>query len=191
MYHKTSNVLAFWRPTDPYAYLGQWYESKFLFNQQIMNELPHQITDLPLFKNKLQVVMKMLDNETYLNAEKFMMMGKASLFGDNIIFDQMSKTDSPKMQKDLGRKVANFDEVIWNTYSKDIVILGNYLKFNQNKQLKDQLLDTAGTTLVEGSPLDKIWGVGLKFDDVNITDLTKWKGTNYLGKCLMFVRDIL
>ena len=183
------SYIAFWRPDDPYNYMGQWYVSDFKFNNDDIINLPNYITSLSLYTNKINVVNKLGSNIIYNSAEKFMMMGKAALFDDDFIFNKMLNTDSPKTQKALGRKVKNFDEHTWNAYNKDIVILGNYLKFSQNEILKNNLESTKSKVLIEGSPLDKIWGVGLRFDDPDIQYKNKWKGTNYLGECLEYVRD--
>lgn len=120
-----------------------------------------------------------------------MMMGKAALFRDNTAFNRMGQTDSPKDHKRLGRTVKNFVEADWNRYSQDIVKIGNYLKFSQNEVLKKYMKDTENAILVEASPLDNIWGIGIRFDDPDVQFIDKWKGTNYLGECLMFVRQVL
>jgi ribA/ribD-fused uncharacterized protein len=184
-------IIAFWRPGDPYAYMGQWYESEFQLNNEIISTLPKRITDLMLFKNKRVVIDMLANHVTFNSAEKFMMMGKAALFDDAKIFRIMAKCNDPKEQRRLGRHVTNFDEEMWTVYCNDIVKLGNYLKFSQNQTLGRQLLNTGNAMLVEGSPMDRIWGVGLKFDDPAILDKNKWRGTNYLGQCLEFVRGCL
>jgi ribA/ribD-fused uncharacterized protein len=186
------SIIAFWRPSDPYGYLGQWYKSDFEVTLEIYNDLPVKIKKLPLYKEKPHVLEKMYMNQAHFNtAEKFMMISKAVLFRDNKMFDRMFLCDSPMVQKKLGRQVKNFDQNMWEKYCQDIVIIGNYLKFSQNDGLRQSLKSTGNALLVEGSPLDKIWGVGMRFDDPNIYNITEWKGTNYLGNCLMIVRDML
>lgn len=183
--------ITFWRPTDQYAWLGQWYKSDFYLTPEIIEEFPKEIMSLDLFNDKYDTLEKLLQQESYNTAEKFMMMGKAALFGDDVIFEKMSSTISPSEHKSLGQKVKNFDENIWKMYSRDIVKIGNYLKFSQNTDLKDKLLGTHSAELVEGSPCDRIWGVGMRFDNPLINDKSNWKGLNYLGECIMYVRDIL
>lgn len=182
--------IAFWRPTDPNAYLGQWYRSVFTLTQDICDQLPNEIKNLPLYKDRLDVL-NMMMGINYVNAEKFMMMGKAALFGDNHIFRLMNNTDFPKEHKSLGRHVNNFNDDTWDTYCCDIVTIANYLKFSQNEELRNLLINTGNAILIEGSPLDKIWGVGLRFDHPDIQNADRWKGTNYLGQCLMFVRQLI
>lgn len=120
-----------------------------------------------------------------------MMYSKAMLFGDNNVAQQILKTSDPKAQKALGRKVKGFDEVLWNQHKCSIVEQGTYLKFSQNLELKKQLLATGNKILVEGSPYDTIWGVGLKWDDPKILDQKNWRGQNLLGEALMRVRQRL
>ena len=87
--------------------------------------------------------------------------------------------------------MRNFREEIWNQYKFEIVVRGNILKFSQNKELKKFLLSTNDAVLVEASPYDKVWGVGLKRDDVKINNPNKWQGENLLGFALMEVREKL
>src|SRR5579863_1931731 len=127
------NIIAFWRPHEPNGYLGQWYESKFEITEDICNDFPNKIKKLPFFVEQQNVLTKLSNDQQYFNTpEKFMMMAKAALFEDNETFDKMSKTDSPNEQRKLGRIVKNFNEFIWNKYNRDIVKIGNYLKFSQN-----------------------------------------------------------
>jgi ribA/ribD-fused uncharacterized protein len=186
------NFITFWRPSDQNSYLGQWYSSKFTLTKDIIDGLPEQITKLELFSDKYDVIEKLSDDKHVYNcAEQFMMMGKAALFYDNIIFNKMKNCNTAKDHKTLGRLIQKFDIDIWNKYCKDIVTIGSYLKFSQNEILKNKLLATGNAKLVEGSPLDKIWGVGLKFDDPAIYDIKNWQGTNFLGNCLEYVRNII
>lgn len=127
----------------------------------------------------------------FTTAEQFMMHSKSLLFGDTVIANQIIKTNNPKEQKALGRKVSGFNEDIWNKQKLEIVIKGNLLKFSQNPELKRQLLSTGNKILVEGSPYDLVWGVGLKWDDPLILNESNWRGENLLGKALMIVRDKL
>lgn len=71
------------------------------------------------------------------------------------------------------------------------VYTGNLLKFSQNEELKQKLLDTENKILVEASPYDKIWGIGLSVSDKDFYNPILWKGENLLGKILMKVRNTL
>ena len=124
-------------------------------------------------------------------AEGYMMYQKALLFKDNIKAEEILKSNSPREIQKLGREISNFNEELWNQHKENIVIQANMLKFSQNSHLLDILLSTEDTILVEASPYDKIWGVGLGQDDPLIIDEKNWKGQNLLGKCLMEVRKNL
>lgn len=184
---QSTKIIGFWRPTDPDGEFGQWWFSDMVLNEQIIQTLPESFKNLRLCKERADVL-AMLSNNNFNTAEKFMMMAKAALFSDQGTFNKMVEVSNPKDMKALGRGVANFDEQTWTTYCLDIVKLGNYLKFTQNEKLKEKLRDTGNATLAEASPLDKIWGIGLRFDNPKIYDKTKWKGTNLLGQAIEFVR---
>lgn len=130
-----------------------------------------------------------VDGIKFNSAEQYMMYGKAKLFGDEDVAAKILETDDPRYQKALGRKVANFDPDVWNREAKEVVYRGNLAKFTQNVALKEHLLATAGTTLVEASPSDMIWGIGMTEDDPDRFDRSKWHGTNWLGEVLTRVRE--
>ena len=97
-------------------------------------------------------------------------------------------TQNPKDAKALGRKVRGFDTERWMVGSYAYMVAVNYAKYSQNPRLRDKLLATGDKTLVEASPHDKIWGIGMSENNPNCLDETKWQGMNLLGKALMQVR---
>jgi len=127
----------------------------------------------------------------YKTAEHFMMAGKAKLFNDEENFAKIIKSNSAAEAKKIGRMVRNFDQVIWEESRCEIVIRGNYLKFIQNEGLKKYLLSTDSRVLVEASPRDRIWGIGMGKHNENAKKPENWRGKNLLGFCLMEVRDQL
>jgi len=129
------------------------------------------------------------DGIVYKTAEHYMMAGKARLFNDQEIAEKIIAKTSPKDVKDLGRQIRNFDAALWDKHKYTIVEQGNYLKFSQNNNLKQFLLQTGSKVLVEASPVDPIWGIGLAEDHADAKDPLKWKGENLLGFALMEVRD--
>lgn len=132
-----------------------------------------------------------VDGETFANTEQFMMAAKARIFGDEETRKKIMSTNIPKEIKALGREVKNFDKDIWDDECRKVVLLGNYYKFSQNEDLKKYLLETKDAILVEASPYDSIWGIAMSEEDPEIKNPLNWKGTNYLGFCIMTVRDIL
>ncbi len=132
-----------------------------------------------------------IEGITFNCAEQYMMYMKAKLFGDEEIAERIINASEPREQKALGRKVKNFDQTKWEENCQQLVYEGNYAKFTQNQALKQALLDTAGTTLVEASPTDCIWGVGLSEHDLQIQDRLTWRGKNYLGEILTRLREDL
>lgn len=127
----------------------------------------------------------------YNCCEQYMMAKKAELFDDKEILNEIMEESNPKVIKSLGRKVRNFDSKIWNKNRINIVKNGNYLKFTQNEELKEYLLSTNDAILVEASPYDCIWGMGLSKEDKRSINPNMWKGKNYLGFVLMDVRGII
>ena len=132
-----------------------------------------------------------VDKITYHTAEQYMMAQKALLFNDDEIFHKIMSSKSPKEYKELGRKIKNFSDSKWNENKYQIILKGNIAKFSQNKKLKVFLLNTGTKILVEASPYDKIWGIGLSADQENIKNPLTWNGENLLGFALMEVRDLL
>ncbi len=132
-----------------------------------------------------------VDGNTYATAEHYMMAQKALLFDDQAVFAKILAAKHPKQAKALGREVAKFDESVWQDKRFDIVVDANLAKFKQHKELGQYLINTGTWVLVEASPYDKIWGIGLAKDDERIRNPEQWKGLNLLGFALMEVRDSL
>ncbi len=127
----------------------------------------------------------------YMTAEHYMMAEKAKLFGDNETYQKIIKATNPGEAKSLGREVRGFDESKWVENRFQIVVSGNVLKFSQNQELSEFLLNTGNRVLVEASPVDKIWGIGLAVDNQKAENPNLWRGQNLLGFALMEVRDVL
>jgi ribA/ribD-fused uncharacterized protein len=132
-----------------------------------------------------------VDGVEYPTAEHWMMAEKARLFEDKITLDEILKSGSPKLAKDWGRRVAGFNQKVWDSHCFDIVVQGNLHKFTQNPDLKGKLLGTGHKILVEASSFDTIWGIGLAQDDFWATNPAVWPGKNLLGLALMKVRNQL
>lgn len=123
--------------------------------------------------------------------EQMMMTAKARLFGDVVTAEKILAASHPRDHKALGRSVSGYDDEVWKERRGRIVAHGCYAKFSQNQVLREALLATGDTLLVEASPYDPIWGVGLGQHDPRILDPSQWRGQNLLGIALMQVRDRL
>ncbi len=156
-----SKFIFFWKETEfPYGIFSQWAISKFEVNGKV-----------------------------YSCAEQYMMAEKARLFQDKEIEEQIMSATTPNQFKNLGRKVKNFNQEIWDQKAYDIVVRGNYEKFRQNEHLLKALKSTQSKVLVEASPYDKIWGIGMESNDLRAKCPEHWDGQNLLGKALMDVRN--
>jgi len=132
-----------------------------------------------------------VDGQFYPTAEHFMMAAKAKLFDDAEILAEILDAPDPKTAKALGRKVRNFDDAAWKANARRLVTEGNIAKFSQNKDLKTFLLATEPKILVEASPYDRIWGIGMKAANPKAKDPATWGGQNLLGFALTDVRAAL
>ncbi|XP_013396665.1 uncharacterized protein LOC106163575 [Lingula anatina] len=128
-----------------------------------------------------------VDGVSFNCAEQYMMYRKAVLFGDETTAKKILDTVDPAKQKALGRKVHNFNDKVWKANCWDIVKTGNLAKFS-NPKLREVLLATRGTILVEASPVDTIWGIGLAADSERANNRSTWRGKNLLGYILTEVR---
>jgi len=157
------NFVFFWKPTQTDGVFSQWYMCDFSENGVVYN-----------------------------CAEQYMMAQKALLMKDYDIYKLIMKSSNPKEMKSLGRKVKNFNEKLWDDNKYNIVLKASILKFGQNCFLLKSLIDTSDKVLVEASPFDTIWGIGLaKEDNRDVLNPYNWLGENLLGFALMEARDIL
>ena len=155
-------VLCFHNPDEENGYLSNWYPSCFT-----------------------------VDGTTFTSMEQYMMYRKAICFLDVDIANRILETDDVAEIKALGRSVKRYDDNHWNGVRQISVYEGLCAKFNQNENLKHQLLGTGSVILAECAVRDRIWGIGLSMHDPDRFDRSKWKGQNLLGYALMMVRKKL
>ncbi|MFD4345936.1 NADAR family protein [Streptomyces coelicoflavus] len=127
----------------------------------------------------------------YTTAEHWMMAGKARLFGDADAERRVLAAAHPAGAKKAGRLVRGFDEAVWERERFRIVVEGSVHKFASDPALRAFLLHTGDRVLVEASPVDRVWGIGLAADDAAATDPERWRGPNLLGFALMAARERL
>jgi ribA/ribD-fused uncharacterized protein len=124
----------------------------------------------------------------YPTAEHFMMAEKARLFSDEEARAKILAAKSPAAAKKLGRTVRGFHEQRWDRARFDIVVAGSRAKFSQNPELGAFLAGSRDRVLVEASPVDRIWGIGLAAANPDASRPDKWRGLNLLGFALMQAR---
>lgn len=125
----------------------------------------------------------------FICSEQFMMAMKARIFNDHDNYQLIMQSSDPNEMKSIGRKVANYNQAIWDEMKYDIVFRANYEKFIQNENIKEYLLSTEDKVIIEASPVDKVWGVGLAESDERILKPELWLGENILGFAIMHVRN--
>ena len=140
-----------------------------------------------IFSNWQPAIFEYKDHR-FENSEQAFMWEKALAFDDKDIANKILLNSDPRKTKGLGRKVKNFDADKWEKVSLDIMIEVNMEKFSQNLRMEKHLLSTNDKIIVEASPYDKIWGIGLHQDDDRVLDESQWDGLNKLGIALMEVR---
>ena len=129
-----------------------------------------------------------VDGITYYSAEQFMMAEKARLFEDARALEKILGAQDPGRAKQVGRRVRGFVEEEWAEWRFDIVVAGAEAKFRQNPDLGEFLVGTGQKILVEASPTDSIWGIGMTQDDHRARSPRNWEGLNLLGFALMQAR---
>lgn len=132
-----------------------------------------------------------IDGREFNCSEQYMMFAKAMIFNDIVTTNKIMATSDPQIQKSLGRQVKNFDATIWDKYKAQVVLEGVLEKFLQNEKLQEVLMATDNLEIVEASPYDTIWGIGLNANHPDATNPEKWKGQNLLGLILKDVREFL
>ena len=186
-----------WQPKGQPKYTKQWLQQEVTEGrkQEFCLFWGHQpskdgsITKSCLSQWWMEDFYTMVDS--YLYMEQYMMAGKAQLFGDEERRKEILACSDPKQIKALGRKVRGFDQVVWDKFKYAIVLNGNWCKFSQNRELREFLLSTGDSVLVEASPYDRIWGIQLSADTPEAQNPFRWRGENLLGFALMEVRDEL
>jgi ribA/ribD-fused uncharacterized protein len=133
-----------------------------------------------------------VNGTAYINGEQWMMAEKARLFDDKAALSGIMKSTSPhEMKMIYGRNIKPYDDAKWKAVSRDRVYIGLLEKFRQNPDLKTLLLETGNDTIVEASPQDALWGIGLAADHPDAANPARWRGQNWLGEVLMRVRETL
>jgi len=168
------NYVFFWKPDEPYGWASQWHPESFKGPSRLPEENGAQGES---------------EEVVYNTAETWMMYHKAMLFDAEDVAKKILLTSDPKETKALGRSISNFDDEIWQARRYDVVLAGSLAKYRSSKECRDNLLATGDKQLVEGSPFDRIWGIGYTAKNAQ-ANMHNW-GLNLLGQALMEVRETL
>ena len=129
------------------------------------------------------------DGRLYTSVEQYLMYGKAMVFKDEEMQQAILATHDVAEIKRYGRQVKGYNETIWNGLRQLVLYRGLWLKFSQNEELKQKLIDTGSDMLVECARTDKIFACGISMKDPMRFDMSKWSGKNLLGFALMDLRE--
>ncbi len=152
----------FHKPDEPFGFLSNWFYSPFEIN-----------------------------NTKYISTAQYIMHQKCMLFGDEESAKAILATEYPEKQQCIAKKTKGVISNVWVGSRQLIAIRGIQAKFNQNGELKNQLLETNNAYLVECNHSDTVWTCGERLNEPDRFDASKWKGQNLLGFSLMEVRKSL
>ncbi|MEF9906667.1 NADAR family protein [Streptomyces sp. P9-A2] len=132
-----------------------------------------------------------VDGVTYTTAEHWMMAAKARIFADPEAERKILAAEHPADAKKEGRLVRHFDDAVWRRERFRVVVEGSTHKFAAHADLRAFLLNTGDRVLVEASPRDRVWGIGLGAKNERAANPAQWRGANLLGFALMQARTRL
>ena len=181
MIYTEDQIYPFWACDDSHGFLSNWYKSPFSSKTCIEGYDEFKIAKISKYPYEIP----------YVCAEQFLMAMKATLFEDQQTHEKIMQTKSPREMKDFGRRVKNFNKTVWDANKMFIMRSALFCKFDQNEELKNGLLLTGDKILIEASPYDHVWGVGLGPSDERLLNTNMWRGQNLLGQCLMDIRMAL
>ena len=144
-------------------------------------------------KNPLSIFYKSLffyNDHLWTSVEIVLMHLKAMTFNDEEIARKLLASNiSTSTAKKLGKTIKNYDEEKWKNTIKEVLPDILKAKFGQNPVLWRLLLETNDSILAEME--NDFFGVVVPEEEIAVYE--KWSnyGDNYLGKCLMNLRNEL
>ena len=123
----------------------------------------------------------------YSCSEQYYLSQKSLFFNDETTAGAIMRSKDPAQMKSMSRRIKGLDEAKWNQRARACMERGCMLKFSQNEQLLEKLLETKGN-LVEANKHDSFFSCGLALGDPNISEQSRWTGQNVLGSILMALR---
>ena len=125
---------------------------------------------------------------SFTSVEQYFVYKKAHHFSDEVAKQKVLTLQDPVQIKRT--MIKGYDKAQWAPMSERVMEQGLSLKFHQDEGMKKALLATEHRELIEASPYDSMWGIGIGLHSESLTDKTKW-GSNRLGKLLMEIRERL
>lgn len=171
-----------------------WYKSNFGIKHETMKKLDKKINNNHVFFwggvfSNFYPAEFTVDETKFYTSEQYFMWGKAVAMNDMESAQKILAEKNPGKCKALGRQVKPYNESLWDNIRESVMYTAIYHKFNQNENLKKELLATGDKIIVEASPTDKIWGIGIGEEDAPYIPEEDWPGQNLLGKALMKLRE--
>ncbi|KAK6742017.1 hypothetical protein RB195_009719 [Necator americanus] len=148
-------------------------------------------SDKYVFSNHYPCRRLFIHGQRFSSTEQFYMWTKARFCKDFSAANAILYLNDPKMIKQVGSQLENFDQHRWRKFSWRVMMKAVMAKFKQDRNMRFQLFRTAGSMLTEANPHDNYWGIGLAIDDPNVANPSRWKGCNVMGEILMQIRDVL
>jgi ribA/ribD-fused uncharacterized protein len=184
----TSTHIFFWG-----SFLSNWDQRHRFPGARALELLLPRLDGLKITHPDSEAASTQLISKHQFNCgEQFMMAGKAWLFETDLntpTLKAILASTKPMEQKALGRKVHGFNDDIWTPASVEIVVASQIARAEVDRRLGQLYISSGTKVFVEGSPRDRIWGVGIHWKQKSIENERNWKGENRLGKCHGLARD--
>ncbi len=159
--------------------------------------LPERITDThayfwgSVFSNWFEHTFEW-EGIAFKNSETALMYTKACFFGDETSARNiLESSHDPETVKKMGRGVTPYVDSEWAEVRLEIMVDILVAKFSSSQVMLNYLAEFKEHHIVEGSPVDGIWGVKLHWTNDRILDSRNWKGQNLLGRAIMMVQQRL
>jgi hypothetical protein len=187
---------------DKLVISGVHYAVDTVHSLKMKNSTPHTIStessdDYTFFSGRFSVFSNFhpseieIDGITFNCNEQHYQYSKAKAAKDKAKMSEILAAKDPVLQKRLGGKVSIPTDEWEDGPARAAMKRGLEVKFNTHEYMKELLVGTAGTELVECNQYDKVWAIGLAITDKKRKDSTKWNGDNALGHCLVSIREAL
>ena len=130
---------------------------------------------------------------THFNAaEQFIMYHKVLLFNRFDLAEMIIDQKDPHECKKIARRpFPEFNSALWDKTCITIVKRALTAKFIQNPDMLEVLLSTGDALLFGLDTHDNKWSIGIEPNGKDEYDVSKWKGSNLLGRVMMIVREEL